>query len=294
NKFEKNVYSQLRKTMRWSFLTRIFNKNKDVWLIGERPEKAEDTGFHFFRYVREQYPEKNVYYVIDKDSPNLNKVLPYGNVVYFKSKEHIRLTLMATRIIGSHHPDYLFPLRTKEFEKKVKAKKIFLQHGVMGTKNMIANYGKEAPGFSTDLFLVSSEFEREMIINDFGYDPRDVKVTGLSRFDTLLDRKNIVKRQLLIIPTWREWLVRDDVFLESEYYQQYKELIFNPNLHQLAIEYDFEIVFCLHPNMRRFASHFSDAPIRVIDQGEVDVQQLLKESAMMITDYSSVAFDFSF
>lgn len=294
NSFDIDVFHYLKKAMRWSFLTRLFNRSKKIWLIGERPEKAEDTGYHFFKYMRERYPEKNVFYVIDKDSPNINNVLPYGNVVYFKSKEHIKTAISARRVIGSHHPDYLYPLRTKEFERKVKAKKVFLQHGVMGTKNMVANYGKNAPGFDTDMFLVSSESEREMIINDFGYDVRDVKVTGLSRFDALFEKDVQVKRQLLIIPTWREWLVRDDLFLESDYYNRYRDLVFNEKLHELAKSYHFEIVFCLHPNMRHFLSYFQDAPVRVINQGEVNVQLLLKESSFMITDYSSVAFDFSF
>src|SRR6185437_10470438 len=48
------------------------------------------------------------------------------------------------------------------------------------------------------------------------------------------------------------------------------------------------------PNMQRFISLFHDAPVRVISQGEVDVQRLMKESAVLVTDYSSVGFDFSF
>lgn len=294
NRFDKDVFHYLKKAMRWSFVIRLFNKSKKVWLIGERPEKAEDTGYHFFKYMRMNHPERNVFYVINEDSPDIDNVIPYGNILYFKSKQHIKAVISAERIIGSHHPDYLFPLRTNEFERKVKAKKVFLQHGVMGTKNMVANYGKNAPGFDTDLFLVSSQAEREMIINDFDYDARDVKVTGLSRFDALFENDVKLKRQLLIIPTWREWLVRDDLFLESEYYDRYRELVFNDRLHTFAKEYNFEIVFCLHPNMRQFSSYFKDAPVRVINQGEVNVQFLLKESSIMITDYSSVAFDFSF
>ena len=46
--------------------------------------------------------------------------------------------------------------------------------------------------------------------------------------------------------------------------------------------------------MQAFVEYF-DIPdyIKVIRQGEVDVQLLIKESKLMITDYSSVAFDFS-
>lgn len=292
--FKKEAYLYLIKLMRWSWILQLLSKKRDIWVVGELSYKAQDTGFHFFKYMRENHPEKNVFYIIEENSPELNNVLPYGNILFYKSKEHIKHVLMATRVIGSHHPDYLYPLRTKEFNKKVKAKKVFLQHGVMGTKNMVANYGKTAPGFSTDIFMVSSLFEKEMIVNDFGYDHKDVFITGLSRFDSLLKDDIKTEKQILIIPTWRDWLITDNMFLESEYFERYSNLIHSPKLHELAQKHNFSIVFCLHPNMQKYTPHFKNSPVKVISQGEVDVQSLLKKSALMITDYSSVAFDFSF
>jgi CDP-glycerol glycerophosphotransferase len=292
--YEKDTYQYLETKLKFAFFHRLLNKKKDIWIIGERPYKAQDTGYHFFKYMRENHPNRNVYYVIEKDSPEKKNVEPLGNVLDFKSKEHIWYSLIASRVISSHHPDYLYPLRTSRFKKSVKATKVFLQHGVMGTKNMIANYGKQAESFDTDLFLVSSDFEKEMIVNDFGYSPKEVGVTGLSRFDQLFANDIPVKNQLLIIPTWRDWIGSDDAFLESEYFQQYKDLIRHPALHTIAKESNMEIVFCLHPNMQKFTPYFSHPSVRVISQGEVDVQRLLKESKIMITDYSSVGFDFSF
>ncbi|GGE54813.1 hypothetical protein GCM10011391_37240 [Pullulanibacillus camelliae] len=292
--FEPSAYFYLRKLMKWYWVFRPFYRQKDIWIIGERPYKAQDTGFHFFKYIREKHPNRRAYYVLKEDSPEIKNVKKYGNILVYKSKKHIKYTLMATKIVGSHHPDYLYPLRTNEFNKKVKAARVFLQHGVIGTKNTVHFYGKGSPSFDTDLFLVSSDYEKEIIVNDFGYDPSEVKVTGLSRFDALLANDVPLKRQLLIIPTWREWLVNENQFLESEYFESYTTLVHHPRLNQLAKSYNFDIVFCLHPNMQQFTNYFKDAPVRVISQGEVDVQLLLKESAMMITDYSSVAFDFSF
>ena len=47
--------------------------------------------------------------------------------------------------------------------------------------------------------------------------------------------------------------------------------------------------------MQPFIDYF-DVPryVTSIKQGDIDVQKLIKESKLMITDYSSVAFDFSF
>lgn len=288
------TYHYLRKMMRWSWLIQLVNKSKDVWIVGERPNKAQDTGLAFFKYIRENHPEKDVYYVIESDSPEKKNVEQLGNILEYKSKEHIWYTIIARKVISSHHADYLYPTRTPKFKKKVKGLKVFLQHGVMGTKNMVSNYGKSAIGFDTDLFMVSSDFEKEMIVTDFGYHPNDVFVTGLSRFDALFKNDVVKQRNLLIIPTWRDWLVTVDRFMESEYYQRYQELIHSERLHDLASKYNFKIIFCLHPNMQKFAHFFEDAQVTIINQGEVDVQHLIKESSMMITDYSSVGFDFSF
>ncbi|QWC22606.1 CDP-glycerol glycerophosphotransferase family protein [Bacillus haikouensis] len=292
--YDKGTFDYLQAKQRLAWLHRLRNKHKDVWIVGERPYKAQDTGYHFFKYMRENHPDKNVYYVIDKDSPERKNVEPYGNVITFKSKEHVWNSLIATKVISSHHPDYLYPVRTPRFKRKVKATKVFLQHGVMGTKNMVANYGKKSAGFNTDLFLVSSDSEKEMIVNDFGYHPKEVFVTGLSRFDSLLKEDIPLKNQILIIPTWRDWINNEESFLESEYYDRYRELVYHPDLHAFAERNDMEIVFCLHPNMQTFTKYFTDAPVKLISQGDVDVQRLLKESALMITDYSSVGFDFSF
>ncbi len=294
DEFSHEAYWYMKKIKRWSWLLRPFYRSQNIWLVGERPYKAQDTGFHFFKYLREKHPKRKAYYVIEETSPELNHVKPLGNVLYYKSKEHIFHAFMARKVIGSHHPDYLFPLRTKSYKKAIKATKVFLQHGIMGTKNMVANYGKRAPGFDTDLFLVSSDFEKNMIVRDFGYPYDEVKVTGLSRFDSLLAGDVETKRQILIIPTWRDWIINDDIFLESEYFERYRELINHPKLHELADKLGFELIFCLHPNMQKFTSYFTGTRVRIISQGEVDVQRLLKESAMMITDYSSVGFDFSF
>jgi CDP-glycerol glycerophosphotransferase len=292
--FEADTLKYLRNQVHRRHLRHLPSPSKPVWLVGERPHKAQDTGLHFFRYLRQQHPEIDAYYVIDPASPEYGNVAPLGNVLAHRSKEHVRAALAAERVLGSHHPDFAFPLRTPRFRRAVRATRVFLQHGVMGTKWMVPNYGKGTPGFEADLFIVSSEREKQYIVGDFGYDPSEVAVTGLSRFDALLTPDVARKRQLLVMPTWRDWLLDADRYLASEYHQRWSDFLHDPRLRDLADRHGFEVVFCLHPNMASFTDLFADAPVRVISQGEVDVQHLLKESAMLVTDYSSVGFDFSF
>ncbi len=284
----------MRRVLRlgWAFaLVRPFSR---IWLIGELPYKAQDTGFHFFRWIRTSHPRRRAYYVIERDSPERANVEPYGNVVLHRSRRHILYSLLASRLVGSHHAEYLLASRSPRFVRWSRGVRVFLQHGVMGTKNMTGNYGRRAStDFRTDLFLVSSEREREMVVDDFEFFPGQVRVTGLSRFDALLADDVDVERALLIIPTWRDWLRARD-FGESEFFEQWNGLLTSARFQEMIRRHGLAVWFILHPNMREYAERFDAPGVVVLQQGDAPVQDLLKRSAVMLTDYSSVGFDFSF
>lgn len=295
NAYEEKAYEYFRSHRHnWRAVSKQ-GMNRNIWIIGERSYKAQDNGFRFFKYLREQHPEIEAYYVIRKDSIERRNVQPFGNIITFGSAEHFEKMIQAKYICGTHHPDFLYPIRSKLYEDQIHAKRIFLQHGVFGTKNINPFYGKGVVnGFYTDLFITSSEREKQIAITDLGYSNKEVAVTGLARFDSLFKGDLPVKRQLLIIPTWRDWITNDEIFEKSEYLTRYRDLLFDPRLKAFSEQYNMKIIFCLHPNMQAYVDYFKDAPVSIVHQGEVDVQVLIKESAMMVTDYSSVAFDFSF
>ena len=294
NVYDKEAYDYFRSNKNhWRSISKK-GKSRNIWVIGERSYKAQDNGYHFFKYLRKNHPEIEAYYVIRKDSPERKNVEPFGNVIDFYSKKHFQLMMQASYICGTHHPSHIYPTRNKKYVKNIKAKKIFLQHGVFGTKNISPFYGKWLPDFETDMFVTSSEKEKNIAIRDLGYEQDEVAVTGLSRFETLFQDDIPLKRQVLIIPTWRDWITNNRIFEESEYFKRYEELLFDPRLKKFSQNYDVELIFCLHPNMQDYVSYFENAPVTVIKQGDRDVQDLIKESMVMLTDYSSVAFDFSF
>lgn len=266
-----------------------------VWLIGEQSFKAQDTGLAYFRHLRTQHPEIDAYYVIERDAADRVNLEGLDHVVDYRSQEHVDLMFRAERVAGSHHPDYVFPSRSRMLQKAIDPIKIFLQHGVIGIRRLEKLYGRGVSSFDTDLFIVSSDREKEYIVSDLGYRDEEVVVTGLSRFDSLLDGQTpVVPGQILVMPTWREWIHSEEQLLESDYLQQWSAFLHDERLHALLEAQDAHLVLHLHPNMRMFADHFTHPRIRVVRQGEVPMQQLIKESAALVTDYSSVGFDMSF
>ncbi|MGL6030551.1 MAG: CDP-glycerol glycerophosphotransferase family protein [Kurthia gibsonii] len=292
NQYTKEEFEMYQKVLKKGRVKKA--NERPIWIVGERPYKAQDNGLRFFEYLRTQHPEIDAYYIIREDSPERVNVEPYGNLLDYRSKEHFDLLVKADYICGTHHPDFLYPNRSKEFMKCIRAKQIFLQHGVLGVKNISGFYSKKMKDFQTDLFITSSEREKDIVVRDLNYEEYEVAVTGLPRFSRLFTDDIEVKKQVLIIPTWRDWLTTNDKFLKSEYLERYTELLHNDRLLALKNQ-GVELLFCLHPNMQQFVDYF-DIPeeITVIRQGDRLVQDLLKESALLITDYSSVAFDFSF
>ena len=58
-----------------------------------------------------------------------------------------------------------------------------------------------------------------------------VAVTGLARFDELF---NVIKNQILIIPTWRDWLTSIDRLQTSEYLKRMNDLLHSQKLKEIA------------------------------------------------------------
>ncbi|GEN89736.1 hypothetical protein [Oceanobacillus sojae] len=105
--------------------------------------------------------------------------------------------------------------------------KVFLQHEVLGRKPV--EYDRKNYELPFDLFIVSSDSEKyDVVMNKMGYNEEEVAATGLARFDNLPKGNN--SKDILLMPTWREWIHTDEQFLKSQYYNYYNNLINNERL----------------------------------------------------------------
>lgn len=273
-------------------LVRIFTR---VWLVGEVPYKAQDNGFHIFRYIRSSYPARRVFYVIAADAKDHQKVAELGNVVDFRSRKHIWLSYAASRFAGSHHSEYLMPSRDPRVVRAMRGVRVFMQHGPTATKNVTRVYGrKTSQERSAELFLVTSSLEKRIVVEDYGYRPHQVAVTGFSRFDSLLSKVPDPDRVILVMPTWRESLMNEQAFLNSSFLRNWKAFLTSTHLAEVRAKHRLSVALMLHPNMRKYRQHFDLPGVTQVSIDEVDVQSLIRTGVMMVTDLSSVAWDFSY
>lgn len=283
-------------------LTSWFLKRKGIYLVFEKYcYMAQDNGYYFFKYCMEHNMEqkmgRKIYYVMDKNSPDRKVLEPYkDHVLEFMSIKHMTYMLAARLYISTDAKNHAYAWRKKGsiLDHRVRRQKlVFLQHGVTAFKKVDFLYGKNKTG-GCNLFVVTSDFEKEIVGRNFNYSDNEIAVTGFARWDVLTD-KSEGSREIILMPTWRNWLeeMPDEQFKESNYYINYMKLLNNSKLHEVLEKYDLRMNFYLHPKFKEYIGNFViDAKrIRFIAFGQEPLNELMMKCKMLITDYSSVAWD---
>jgi CDP-glycerol glycerophosphotransferase len=277
-------------------------RHKHLWLFCDLPEEAQDNGYWLFLYVRKNQPEQEAVFAINKSSPDYAKVAQCGRTVAFGSYKHWLLYLSARNVISSQKasgPNACICYILERY-RIYRGNKVFLQHGIIKDDISFLYYRFT----HIRLFTCSTQQELEFVRQKFGYPYNYVQLLGLCRFDALLEPEK-VQKTIVIMPTWRKWLSHptkghssrqlEAEFISSEYYQKWNHLINHPFFEWLSRQYHWEIVFYLHRESQKFAKFFKSQTegVKIGCFPEYKVPVLLKQSAVMITDYSSVAMDFA-
>lgn len=277
---------------------------RDIWLISDRINKADDNGEAFLKFLHDNKLHKNTYFVIKKDSADNAVVKQYGKVLDHYSLKHRLMHLFATKIISSVGDDYVFcPFWGRKYIKDILwyQKRIFLQHGI--TKDDISGWLNKYSK-NLDLFITAGKAEYNSILEgNYFYDDNVVKLTGFARYDRLENKR---KKIITIMPTWRASLTNagdyaitgkdnyNDAFFESDYFKFYNDLISHPELLACAKKYGYKIKFMPHPRVIPYVDSFSKNELVEFCHIDTKYRDIFGESALVLTDYSSVAFDFAY
>lgn len=267
-------------------------KNKKLWLVCENGKMARDNGYVFYKYMKNNHPDIPCYYAIDKRCNDYNKVKEYGNIINWSSLKHYFYYMSATKNISSHkegNPNHtLFTIL--HLYLNLYNNRVFLQHGVI-YQNFKMFYKKNT---KFKLFISGAKGEYEFLKQKYGYDNK-LKYTGLARFDNL-HNFNIDSNIILLIPTWRRWLKNEKEFIESKYFKTFNNLINNEELINMLEKNNKKLYFYPHISTQKYINNYSttSSNIKILDSKSIDIQDLLKKGALLITDYSSIFTDFSY
>ena len=287
--------------MFFKILAIIFIKKNRIWLVGERHDTAQENGYFFYKFLKEIKPHEQSHYIIDKRSSHFKFVKKFGNIIQFNSFKH-KLYFMACKYYISSHNHFCFPVSLigkKRYKPSNRTKNVFLPHGI--TMNDVSEFYGKSNSYIT-LFTCGAKPEFDFIKEKFGYKSNEVAYTGFARFDNY--HNATTAKQVLLMPTWRRdiWKhyhnknAKNDYFRETDYFKKFQKLLNSDSLSSLLKKYNYQLVFYPHYEIQPFINHFSSSnPNIYIASQETDtVQNLLKCSALLITDTSSVSFDFAY
>jgi CDP-glycerol glycerophosphotransferase (TagB/SpsB family) len=237
---------------------------------------------------------KNIYYVLDKESKHVSNVKGKykRNILFKNSFRHYLYFFRTNTFIGTEVPAHAIDLRisNKYAEKKLAQKKykyVFLQHGVMymvslGSSTRKAFRKGEIMPINTKI-VVSSKEEANHFIDYGNYDENDLYITGLPKFD-----RNIKKREadkIVVMPTWRPWEYNEirNNFRDTGYYKMLIDII-----NSVPDKLKDKLIVLPHP---LFLEYINDPEMMRYMPEINSYDEVLQDTALLITDYSSIAYD---
>jgi hypothetical protein len=280
----------------------------NAWVLMDRVGDAGDNGERLFRFLRDRHPKINAWFVVEKDSPDWKRLRADGHrrLVGYGTLPWKLLMLNCKHLVSSHIEAAIYrPPLMAALQPTPSWRFTFLQHGVI--KDDISGWLNRK---EIDLFITSTPAEHDSIAGDnnrYVFTSKEVKRTGLPRFDRLRDLGSKVSESeqdlILVAPTWRNWLshplkpgaYRREVvsdFADSEYARNWIGLLRSEKVRKLCQDEGLRVGFLPHPNLQSILPTL-DLPdyVQPLSYDREDVQTLFARAAVLVTDYSSVAFN---
>ena len=233
----------------------------------------------------------NKEYVHAKDIPEQYK----SHIVDKDSLKHYLLFFSAKTFIGTEMLAHAVGVRpaNRLVSKRLNDKNInyvFLQHGVMYMLSLDSSartFFRPKKLNGKYRVVVSSDLEKAHFVERGGYEPRMLYVCGLPKFDRNTWAEGNAQT-IAIMPTWRPWeynVARID-FTDTSYYH-FLEKTFD----SIPQEYRDKVVILPHPLFLEAAEHAEFPLKKYLVDAETSYGSILRRTKVLITDYSSIAYD---
>lgn len=281
---------------------------KSAWVFVDHENEADDNAEHLYRWVKKNHPEINAWFLLAKSSSDWKRLRTEGFKLMARGWIRKLLLLNCEYVISSHADFSSQWYIRRNYKENITWKFIYLQHGV--SYNDISHWYNTQ---SFDLVFSSARAEYNYFIRDntpYLLTTKEVKLTGLPRHDALykLHAKSSQEEPniILVMPTWRSslndaesWGIKDaraiSRFSSTKYARHWGDFLRSNDLREICERHQKILVFMPHPNAVPYLRGFNLPPdIIVLTKQEIGIQALFNRTAVLVTDYSSVAFDLAY
>lgn len=301
----KNMPISVR-ALRYAARTRyVRERYEGAWVLMDRDICADDNAEHLYRYLMTKQPAINSYFVLRRNSADWRRLSNEGfKLIPFGGLRHRLALLNCSHYASSHADAYVTNfMQPRYYGDVLNYRFTFLQHGI--TKDDLSDWLNAK---KIDCLITAAPREASSIsgTSRYKFSNREVVMTGFPRHDGLFEKRNDGEKIIFVMPTWRKNLAGQSLgrgnartinpdFIYSDFYKQWNEFLSAPDLERLVEEFGYKIVLQLHPNVAPYL-HLFNLPKHVSvfkHDGNESMQELFGKSQILITDYSSVAFEFA-
>jgi hypothetical protein len=255
------------------------------YLMGEGQGEGADAE------TGESAHPKRIRYVINREAPQVADIPPAyrDHVIYQHTWKHYIAFFRCRTFIGTEAPSHCFELRThcRSALAKLRSRRntwVFLQHGVMYMVSLDSPLRssfkrKRIPG--PVRVVASSQAEADHFIELGGFDPRELIICGLPKFDH--SYLNPGADKIMIMPTWRQWefnQIQQDVH-QSGYYHLIQDI-----LGAIPPDLQDKVILLPHPLL---SGEVLGVKNNLTQERSYD--ETLRDVRLLITDYSSISYD---
>ena len=291
----KSDYFIYRVKILLAYLLSLVTKSHDKIILYEKfANKYEESASVLYENLIDgNY--KNIYYIISKEwYDKINVDDKYRkNMVIKNSFKHYYLFLCAKTFISTESIIHSVDNRVahniiyNKMAKKDDINYVFLQHG---PTYMVSLASKSRAAFKAGntfpinaKVVVSSQKEAQHFVEAANYKWDNLYITGIPKYDRNMRYDNADK--IMIMPTWRQWEYNELRFdyKNSGYYKMVLSMF-----KSVPKKYRNKIVIAPHPLMYEA---FKNTNLSKYMTDSLEYNELLKNVEVLITDYSSIAFD---
>ncbi|HKT55929.1 MAG TPA: glycosyltransferase [Microbacterium sp.] len=278
-----------------------------AWILMDKLRNAGDSAEYLYRSVREQAPDVNAWFVVNRDSPDWTRLRRDGfRLIAYGTLAHRAMLREADVLISTHlDAEMTNPMPKRLYRGDVVPwRYVYLQHGVM--QHDLSHWFNRKP---IDLLTTASVDEHQSIVEDgssYLLTTKQARLTGFPRHDEvarLAAKADPAKRDIVLFaPTWRHSMLADkaahgemrsflEPFEQTEFARNWLALINDPGLSEIARQAGARLVFLPHPNFRTQIDPKLMAPGVELMTSVDDVHELLTRCRSVVTDYSSIFFE---
>ncbi|MEO4054107.1 glycosyltransferase [Solibacillus sp. CAU 1738] len=272
---------------------------KEIWLYNDRINVFDNA---YLQFKHDFYKKDGIdrYYITyeneDFEDKFTNEEKKY--LVKYNSLKHKALVYKASMILTSFQNVYEYcpfsNIAINLLYEKMNYKVVYLQHGILHAHTPWI-YSKDKT--KIDYFLTSSNYEKEMLINNYNYLSENIINLLMPRFDNI--SATTKENKILFAPSWRisltngiknlAWQLDEEKFMQSKYFKEINNFINSKELVNYLEENNLILDFNLHPIFKGYSHCFQINSTRV--KMVKDTEEISKYRAF-ITDFSSFVFDF--